>query len=185
MEGLTLSEIFTLIAAGASVAIAAVAIGLSVVYFLLANRLFRKTEETVGEIENSVNQMYGALTKLSKRSESSAAEIEGRVLQLQEVAVRIGQDAQLLNDAASQAIEQPPHQSFFNPLPSLESAPPSEVLNMKPVPMNGDSLQASISPQINGDSLQASISPQINEDSLQARISAIVESGQEDEEMAG
>ena len=77
MEGLTLSEIFTLIAAGASVAIAAVAIGLSVVYFPLANRLFRKTEETVGEIENSVNQMYGALTKLSKRSESSAAEIEG------------------------------------------------------------------------------------------------------------
>ena len=31
MEGLTLAEIFTLIAAGASVAIAAVAIGLSVV----------------------------------------------------------------------------------------------------------------------------------------------------------
>ena len=119
MEGLTLSEIFTLIAAGASVAIAAVAIGLSVVYFLLANRLFRKTEETVGEIENSVTQMYGALTKLSKRSESSAAEIEGRVLQLQEVAAQIGQDAQLLNNAASQAIEQPPHQSFFNPQPSL------------------------------------------------------------------
>ncbi len=171
MEALSLAELFTLIAAGASVAIAAVAIGLSVVYFLLANRLFRKTEETVGEIENSVNQMYGALTKLSKRSESSAAEIEGRVLQLQEVAARIGQDAQLLNDAASQAIEQPPHQSFFNPQPSLESAPPSEVLNVK-------------SAQMNGDSIQASISTTINEESLQARISAIVESEQEDEETA-
>ena len=171
MEALSLAELFTLIAAGASVAIAAVAIGLSVVYFLLANRLFRKTEETVGEIENSVNQMYGALTKLSKRSESSAAEIEGRVLQLQEVAARIGQDAQLLNEAASQTIEQPPHQSFFNPQPSLESAPPSEVLNVKSAQMNGDSLQASISPTISGESLQA-------------RISAIVESQQEDEETA-
>ncbi len=171
MEGLTLAEIFTLIAAGASVAIAAVAIGLSVVYFLLANRLFRKTKETVGEIENSFNQMYGALTKLSKRSESSAAEIEGRVLQLQEVAAQIGQDAQLLNDAASQTIEQPPHQSFFNPQPSLESAPPSEVLNVKSAQMNGDSPQTSISPELNGVSLQA-------------RISAIVESEQEDEETA-
>lgn len=159
MEGLTLAEIFTLIAAGASVAIAAVAIGLSVVYFLLANRLFRKTEETVGEIENSVNQMYGALTKLSKRSESSAAEIEGRVLQLQEVAAQIGQDAQLLNNAASQAIEQPPHQSFFNPQPSFEMAPPSEVLDMKSV--------------------------QSKRGSLQSKISAIVESGEEDEEVAG
>ncbi len=172
MESLSLAELFTLIAAGASVAIAAVAIGLSVVYFLLANRLFRKTEETVGEIENSVNQMYGALTKLSKRSESSAAEIEGRVLQLQEVAARIGQDAQLLNDAASHAIEQPPHQSFFSPQPSLESAPPSEVLNMQ-------------SAQMNEDRLEASISTNINSDSLQARISAIVESELEDEEMVG
>ena len=65
MEGLSLSEIFTLIAAGASVAIAAVAIGLSVVYFFLANRLFRKTEETVDEIEKSVNQMYGAFRAFS------------------------------------------------------------------------------------------------------------------------
>ena len=184
MEALSLAELFTLIAAGASVAIAAVAIGLSVVYFLLANRLFRKTEETVGEIENSVNQMYGALTKLSKRSESSAAEIEGRVLQLQEVAAQIGQDAQLLNDAASQTIEQPPHQSFFNPQPSLESAPPSEVLNMQPAQTNGDSPQASIPAQTNGDSPQASIPAQINGESLQARISAIVESEQEDEEIA-
>ena len=142
MEALSLAELFTLIAAGASVAIAAVAIGLSVVYFLLANRLFRKTEETVGEIENSVNQMYGALTKLSKRSESSAAEIEGRVLQLQEVAKQIGHDAQLLNQTASQTIEQAPHQSFFSPHPSLERAPPSEVLNMKSAQTNGDSLQA-------------------------------------------
>ena len=184
MEALSLAEIFTLIAAGASAAIAAVAIGLSVVYFLLANRLFRKTEETVGEIENSVNQMYGALTKLSKRSESSAAEIEGRVLQLQEVAAQIGQDAQLLNDAASQTIEQPPHQSFFNPHPSLESAPPSEVLNLKSAQTNGDSPQASIPAQTNGDSPQASIPAQINGESLQARISAIVESEQEDEEIA-
>ena len=102
MEALSLSELFTLIAAGTSTAIAAMAIGLSLVYFLLANRLFRRTEETVSEIENSVNQMYGALTKLSKRSESSAAEIEGRVLQLQEVAEQIGQDAEHLNRAASQ-----------------------------------------------------------------------------------
>ena len=171
MEGLSLSEVFTLIAAGASVIIATVAIGLSVVYFLLANRLFRKTEVTVGEIENSVNQMYGALTKLSKRSESAAAEIEGRVLQLQEVAAQIGQDAQLLNNAAYQAIEPAPHQSFFNPQPSLEMAPPSETLNMKSVQLNGDSLQ------VNGDSL--------NWDSLQAKIPAIVEGGEEEEEMAG
>ena len=82
MEALSLSEIFTLVAAGASIAVAAVAIGLSLIYFLLANRLFRRTEVTVNEIENSVNQMYGALTKLSKRSESSASEIEGRVLEL-------------------------------------------------------------------------------------------------------
>ena len=171
MEGLSLVELLTLIAAGASIAIAAVAIGLSVVYFLLANRLFRKTEETVGEIENSVNQMYGALTKLSKRSESSAAEIEGRVLQLQEVAAQIGQDAQLLDDAASQTIEQPPHQSFFNPQPSIEVAPTSEVLNMQSVQVNGDNPQPSISPKLNGVSLQA-------------RISAIVESELEDEEVA-
>ena len=124
----------------------------------MANRLFRRTEETVEEIENSVNQMYGALTKLSKRSEFSAAEIEGRVLQLQEVAAQIGQDAQLLNDAATQAIEKTPHQSFFNPQPSLEMAPASEVLRMKSVQINGDSLQS--------------------------KISAIVESGQEDEEAA-
>ncbi len=140
MEALSLSELFTLIAAGASVAIAAIAIGLSVVYFLLANRLFRKTEETVGEIENSVNQMYGALTKLSKKSESSAAEIEGRVLQLQEVAAQIGRDAQLLNNAASQNMEQPPQQSFFNPHPSFDASP-SEVLNGKPGKIR-DSLQA-------------------------------------------
>jgi len=135
METLSLSEIFTLIAAGASVAIAAVAIALSVVYFFMANRLFRKTEETVDEIEKSVNQMYGALTKLSKRSESSAAEIEGRVLQLQEVAEQIGQDARQLNNAASQAMEQAPHQPFFDLQPSLQRAP----LN------NGDSLQSRIS----------------------------------------
>ena len=171
MDGLSLAELLTLIAAGASAAIAAVAIGLSVVYFLLANRLFRKTEETVGEIENSVNQMYGALTKLSKRSESSAAEIEGRVLQLQEVAAQIGQDAQLLNDAASQTIEQPPHQSFFNPPSSLDIAPTSEVLDMKTAQVNGDSPQTSISPELNGVSLQA-------------RISAIVDSEQEEEEIA-
>ena len=73
MGGLSMSESVTLFAAGASIAIAAVAIGLSVVYYLLASRLFQKTEEAVGEIEKSVYQMYGALTKLSKRSESSAS----------------------------------------------------------------------------------------------------------------
>ncbi len=140
MEALSLAELFTLIAAGASVAIAAVAIGLSVVYFLLANRLFRKTKETVGEIENSVNQMYGALTKLSKRSESSAAEIEGRVLQLQEVAKQIGHDAQLLNQTASQDREQDQYQPLVIQ-PSLESTPPRVVLNGKPG-KGRDSLQA-------------------------------------------
>ncbi len=142
MEALSLSELFTLIAAGTSAAIAAIAIGLSLVYFLLANRLFLRTEETVSEIENSVNQMYGALTKLSKRSESSAAEIEGRVLQLQQVAEQIGQDAELLNQAASQTREQYQFQPFVNPQPSLESAPPREVLNGKRGKMSGDSLQA-------------------------------------------
>ncbi len=101
MEALSLSELFTLIAAGTSVAVAAIAIGLSLVYFLLANRLFRRTEVTVSEIETSVNQMYGELTKLSKRAESSATEIEGRVLQLQEVAEQIGQDAELINQAGT------------------------------------------------------------------------------------
>lgn len=141
MEGLSLSEIFTLIAAGASVAIAAVAIGLSVVYFFLANRLFRKTEETVDEIEKSVNQMYGALTKLSKRSEFAAAEIEGRVLQLQEVAEQIGRDAQLLNNAASQTLEQPSYQSFFDHQPSIEKAPTK----------NGGNLQSRISAIVEGE----------------------------------
>ncbi len=141
MGGLSLSEIFTLIAAGASVAIAAVAIGLSVVYFFLANRLFRKTEETVDEIEKSVNQMYGALTKLSKRSEFAAAEIEGRVLQLQEVAEQIGRDAQLLNNAASQALEQPSYQSFFDHQPSIEKAPAK----------NGGNLQSRISAIVEGE----------------------------------
>ena len=140
MEALSLSELFTLIAAGASVAIAAVAIGLSVVYFLLANRLFRKTKETVGEIENSFNQMYGALTKLSKRSESYASEIEGRVLQLQEVAKQIGHDAQLLNQTASQDRERDQYQPLVNQH-SLESTPFRVVLNGKPG-KSRDSLQA-------------------------------------------
>ncbi len=144
MEALSLSELFTLIAAGTSAAIAAIAIGLSLVYFLLANRLFLRTEETVSEIENSVNQMYGALTKLSKRSESSAAEIEGRVLQLQEVAEQIGQDAELLNQAASQTREQDQFQPD-NPQPSLESVTPREMLNGKRGKMSGDRLQARLS----------------------------------------
>ena len=95
MEALSLAELFTLIAASSSVAIALVAIVLSLVYFLLAKRLFRRIEEAVDGHENSVNQMYAALTKLSMRSESTAAEIEGRVLQLQAVVEQIGQDAKL------------------------------------------------------------------------------------------
>ena len=90
-----LSELFTLIAAGSSVAIAAIAIGLSLFYFLLAKRLFRRTEAAVDEHENSVNQMYAALTVLSKKSEFSAGEIEGRVLQLQGVVEQIAHDAKL------------------------------------------------------------------------------------------
>ncbi len=74
----------------------------------------------MSEIENSVNQMYGALTKLSKRSESSAAEIEGRVLQLQQVAEQIGEDAELLNQASSQPRGQDQFQPIVNPQPSLE-----------------------------------------------------------------
>ena len=89
-----LSEIFTLIAASFSAAIAVVAIVLSLVYFLLAKRLFRRIEEAVDGHENSVNQMYAALTKLSKKSESSAAEIEGRVLQLQGVVEEISHAAE-------------------------------------------------------------------------------------------
>ena len=122
MDALSLSEIFTLVAAGASVAIAAVAIGLSVVYFLLANRMFRKTEKTVEEIEKSVNQMYGALTKLSKRSESSASEMEGRVLELQEVAKQIGKDAEHLNRTASKPSELKPILPFFSPQPRERSS---------------------------------------------------------------
>ncbi len=145
MEALSTSDLFILIAAGASVAIAAVAVGLSVVYYHLASRLFRKTEEAVDEIENSVNQMYGALTKLSKRSEFCAAEIEGRVLQLQQVAEQIGQDAEHLNQAASQTSEQNQFQPFVDPQPSLESAPPREMLNGKRGKISGDSLQARLS----------------------------------------
>ena len=92
-------NVITLIAAGSSAAIAAIAIGLSLVYFLLAKRLFRRIEGAVDEHENSVNQMYAALTKLSKKSESSAAEIEVRVLQLQGIVEQIGQDAKLCNQA--------------------------------------------------------------------------------------
>ena len=81
------------------------------------------------EIENSVNQMYGALTKLSKRSESSASEIEGRVLELQEVAKQIGRDAELLNQTAAHPSDLEPILPFFSPHASLESAPTREVLN--------------------------------------------------------
>ena len=126
MEALSLSELFTLIAAGASVAIAAVAIGLSVVYFLLANRLFRKTEDRVEEIEKSVNEMYGTVTKLYNRSESSAAEFEGQVLQLQVVAEHFGKDAELFKEVASQTREQDQLQPHVNPQPSLESTLPRD-----------------------------------------------------------
>ena len=113
MESLSLSESFTLIAAGASVAIAAIAIGLSLVYLLLAKRLFRRIEGALDEHENSVNQMYGALTKLSKRSESSASEMKGRVLELQEMAKQIGKDAEHLNRTASKPSELEPILPFF------------------------------------------------------------------------
>ena len=158
MEALSMSELFTLVAAGASVAIAAVAIGLSLVYFLLANRLFRKTEDTIGEIENSVNQMYGALTKLSKRSEVAASDIEDRVNELRKVAAEMSEDAKIINKAATQPREVRPMQPFTPPQPSLERAPSKQVLNMK--------------------------QERMTEDSLQAKISAIVQSGQEDEDAA-
>ena len=139
MDALSLMEKFNLIAAGASVAIAAVAIGLSVVYFLLANRMFRKTEETVDEIENSVNEMYGAVTKLYNRSESSATEFEVHVLQLQEVAEHFGKDAELFKQAASQTREQDQFQPHVNPRSDLEITPPRVALN--PGKLSRDSLQ--------------------------------------------
>ena len=145
MDALSLAEIFNLIAAGASVAIAAVAIGLSVVYFLLANRMFRKTEQTVEEIEKNVNEMYGAVTKLYNRSDSSAAEFEGRVLQLQEVAEHIGKDAELFKQAALQTREQIQSQPHVNPEPSLESTTARVALNGKPGKMSKDSLPAGTS----------------------------------------
>lgn len=83
METLTLSEFFTLIAPGASVAIAAVAAVLSVAYFLLAKRLFNETEKAMDGIEKSVNQMYSAMIRLSQKSGSYADEIESQVLQLE------------------------------------------------------------------------------------------------------
>ena len=145
MDALSLMEKFNLLAAGASVAIAAVAIGLSLVYFRRFNRMFHKTEERVEEMENSVNEMYGAVTKLFNRSESSAAEFEGQVLQLQEAAEHFGRDAELFKQAASQPREQDQLQPHVNPQPSLEGTPARVALNGKPGKMSKDGLQAGIS----------------------------------------
>ena len=145
MEALSLMEKFNLLAAGASVAIAAVAIGLALAYFRRFNRMFHKTEERVEEMENSVNEMYGAVTKLFNRSESSAAEFQVHVLQLQEVAEHFGKDAELFKQAASQTGEQDQLQPHVNPQPSLESTPPRVALNGKPGKMSRDSLQNGIS----------------------------------------
>ena len=103
MQEVSLSEFFTMIAPGVSISIAFVAVSLSMAFFLLANRLFRKTEASVSEIEKSVNQMYSAITKLSRRSESPAAEFDGGVLQFQEIAEHYSQDAETLNSGVSQA----------------------------------------------------------------------------------
>ncbi len=145
MDALSLMEKFNLLAAGASVAVAAVAIGLSVVYFLRFNRMFRSTEDRVEEMEKSVNEMYGAVTKLYNRSESSAAEFEGHVLQLQEAAEHFGKDAELFKQAASQTREQDQLEPHVNPQPSLESAPPRVALNGKPGKMSREGLQNGIS----------------------------------------
>ncbi len=145
MDALSLMETFNLLAAGASVAVAAVAIGLSVVYFRRFNRMFRKTEDRVEEIEKSVNEMYSAVTKLYNRSESSAAEFEGQVIQLQEVAEHFGKDAELFKQTASQTREQDQLQPQVNPQLSLESAPPRVALNGKSGKMSKDSLQDGIS----------------------------------------
>ena len=114
METGTLSEFFTLIAPGASVAIAAVAAVLSVAYFLLAKRLFNETVKAMDEIEKSVNQMYSAMIRLSKKSESPANEIEGRVLQFEGVAGHFGQDAEDLNNGSWQSINLDRDAEVFN-----------------------------------------------------------------------
>ncbi len=107
--------------------------------------MFRKTEDRVEEIEKSVNEMYGAVTKLYNRSESSAAEFEGQVLQLQEVAEHFGKDAELFKQAASQTREQDQLQPHVNPQHTLESTLPRVALNGKPGKMSRDSLQNGIS----------------------------------------
>ncbi len=145
MDALSLMEKFNLLAAGASVAVAAVAIGLSVVYFRRFNRMFRRTEDRVEEMEKSVNEMYAAVTNLYNRSESSAAEFEGQVIQLQEVAEHFGKDAELFKQTASQTREQDQLQPQVNPQPSLESTPPKVALNGKSDKMSKDSLQGEIS----------------------------------------
>ncbi len=145
MDALSLMETFNLLAAGASVTIAAVAIGFSVVYFRRFNRMFRKTEDRVEEIEKSVNEMYGAVTKLYNRSESTAVEFEGHVIQLQEAAEHFGKDAELFKQAATQTREQDQLQPHVNPQPSLESTPPRVALNGKPSKLSRDSLQEGIS----------------------------------------
>ncbi len=145
MEALSLMEKFNLLAAGASVAVAAVAIGLSVVYFRRFKRMFRSTEDRVEEMEKSVNEMYGAVTKLYNRSESSATEFEVHVLQLQEVAEHFGKDAELFKEVASQTREQAQLQPHVDPQPSLESTPPRVALNGKPGKMSRDSVQNGIS----------------------------------------
>ena len=145
MDALSLMETFNLLAAGASVTIAAVAIGFSVVYFRRFNRMFRKTEDRVEEIEKSVNEMYDAVTKLYNRNESSAAEFEGHVLQLQEAAEHFGKDAELFKQAATQTREQDQLQPHVNPQPNLENTPTRVALNGKHGKMSRDSLQDGIS----------------------------------------
>ena len=175
MEALFQSELLTLIAAGASIAVASVAIGLSVFFYFLANRMFRKTEGSVDQIENSVNQMYGALTKLSKRSDSAASAIEARVLQLQEVAEKIARDAQLLDTGASLVNEEAPHESFFNPKPNFAPALPNEPLNMIPAQKHESRPQAMIPAQKYEDSPQAEIPVQIYMKIPQAEVAVLME----------
>ena len=156
METLTLSEFFTLIAPGASVAIAAVAAVLSVAYFLLAKRLFNETEKAMDGIEKSVNQMYSAMIRLSQKSGSYADEIESQVLQLEGAGGHLGRDAEVLNNGDSQAIEKPPFRPSIDSRSIYEKVSGNEVLHLK--------------------------ASQINEDSLQARISAIGGGEEEEEE---
>lgn len=78
----SLLEILPLVSAGASIVIAAVAIGFSIIYYAMVIKAFRKAEEAASRSEKSVNQIYVMLTKLSHRTQDEASYLDERVSQL-------------------------------------------------------------------------------------------------------